>query len=228
MKRVLIIAEGQTEERFIKTILIPYFEKKGIYSIGVSILPNKILANSSRNKGGDISFKKVADYAKRLLNSGCFVTTLIDYYGIDIDFKGYKESKKVPCFDIKSKKELLERELMDEIGNDKFVPYIQMYEFEGLLFSSPDSFKYIEDNQIKIDQIKKEIATYPTPEHINDSRITAPSKRLESYYVGYEKTIDGINVAQDMGIEIIIEKCPMFKQWIEKIEEVLEDSKILL
>ncbi len=228
MERVLIVAEGQTEERFIKMILIPYFQKKGIYNINVSILPNKILADSSRNKGGDISFKKVADYVKRLLGSNNFVTTLIDYYGIDKDFKGYKESLEIPSLDIKSKKELLETELKKEVNNDKFIPYIQMYEFEGLLFSNPDSFKYIEDDQNKIESIKKDIASYQTPEHINNSRITAPSKRLEKYYVGYEKTIDGINVAEDMGIEIIIKKCPMFKQWIEKIEEILEESKILL
>lgn len=191
MERVLIVAEGQTEERFIKMILIPYFQKKGIYNINVSILPNKILADSSRNKGGDISFKKVADYVKRLLGSNNFVTTLIDYYGIDKDFKGYKESLEIPSLDIKSKKELLETELKKEVNNDKFIPYIQMYEFEGLLFSNPDSFKYIEDDQNKIESIKKDIASYQTPEHINNSRITAPSKRLEKYYVGYEKTIDG-------------------------------------
>lgn len=116
MDKVLIIAEGQTEERFIKMILIPYFQKKGIYNINVSILPNKILADSSRNKGGDISFEKVTNYVKRLLGSNSFVTTLIDYYGIDKDFKGYKESLDISELDIKNKKELLEKELIKEIN----------------------------------------------------------------------------------------------------------------
>lgn len=96
----------------------------------------------------------------------------------------------------------------------KFIPYIQMHEFEGLLFSNPDSFIYI-------DEIKVDISRYLTPEHTNDSPTTAPSKRLEKYYEGYSKTIDGLIVAEDIGIVTMKKECPLFKEWIEKIERCL-------
>ncbi|MGL5125203.1 MAG: DUF4276 family protein [Fusobacteriaceae bacterium] len=217
MKKLLIIAEGQTEEKFIKELIIPYFQKKNIYNIDVTILPNKTLASGQRFKGGAVTFKNVTNYAKKLLNSA-YVTTLLDYYGIDRNFDGYDESKIFS--DIKDKKETLEKKLAIEINNKKFIPYIQMYEFEGLLFSNPDSFVYIDEDPYKITDIKKEIAAYATPEHINDSPQTAPSKRLEKHYKGYTKTTDGIMVAEDMGIEKIIEKCPLFKEWLEKLENI--------
>lgn len=217
MKKLLIIAEGQTEEKFIKSLIIPYFHAKEIYNIDVTILPNKTLASGERFKGGAVTFKNVTTYAKKLLHSG-YVTTLFDYYGIDKNFNGYEESKRFPS--IKQKKEALEKELALEINNEKFIPYIQMYEFEGLLFSNPDSFIYIDENISKISDIKNEITIYPTPEHINDSPHTAPSKRLARYYEGYSKTIDGIMVAEDMGIEKIIEECPLFKEWLEKLESI--------
>lgn len=217
MKKLLIIAEGQTEEKFIKELIIPYFNAKKIYNVDVTILPNKTLASGVRFKGGAVTFKNVTTYAKKLLQSG-YVTTLLDYYGIDKNFDGYEESKKTS--NIKDKKETLEKKLALEINNKKFIPYIQMYEFEGLLFSNPDSFIFIDEDFSKIENIKNDISNYPTPEHINDSPHTAPSKRLEKYYNGYSKTVDGIMVAEDMGIEKIIERCPLFKEWLEKLENI--------
>ncbi|MGL5648760.1 MAG: DUF4276 family protein [Clostridium sp.] len=221
MGRVLIVVEGQTEEKFVKDIMIPYFHSKEIYGdLRVTILPSSILNNGKRHKGGVIKFESVVGYVKRLINSADYVTTLLDYYGIDREFRGYKESLQKS--DIKEKKELIEKELELEIMNPKFIPYIQMHEFEGLLFSNPDSFIYIDEkNPSLIDEIKVDISRYLTPEHINDSPTTAPSKRLEKYYEGYSKTIDGLIVAEDIGIATMKKECPLFKEWIEKIERCL-------
>ena len=215
MARVIIIAEGQTEEKFVKSLIFPYFHNKKLFDISVSILPSKVTASGKRYKGGNIKSDKVINYAKTLLHSAS-VTTFIDYYGINPEFIGYQDSLSLPS--ISEKKECIEKALREELTDFRFFPYVQMYEFEGLLFSDIDEFVWIEDDKSKINVLKDDIKIFPTPEHINNSKITAPSKRIEKIFPSYGKTSDGIIVAEAIGIKTILSKCNHFKEWIEKIE----------
>lgn len=66
MFQVAISVEGQTEERFAKQVLLPFFQPKGIY-----IEP--IIINTKRTptgfyKGGIIKFEKAIRELKLLLN----------------------------------------------------------------------------------------------------------------------------------------------------------------
>ena len=90
MSRVLIIAEGQTEEKFLKEIVFPYFHKKELYDINVTILPTKTMASGKRHKGGNVTSGKILNYTRKLLASA-HVTTFLDYYGIDEKFLGYEK-----------------------------------------------------------------------------------------------------------------------------------------
>ena len=220
MGRVLIIAEGQTEEKFLKNIVFPYFYNKELFNIDVTILPSKITASGKRFKGGDVKSEKIITYAKKLISSA-YVTTFIDYYGINENFIGYQKSLKCPR--IEDKKNCLEHSLINEFNHRKFFPYIQMFEFEGLLFSDVNSFIFIEDNQDKINKISNEIKDFETPEHINNSKLTAPSKRLEKWYPSYGKTTDGIIVAESIGMTTLLNSCPFFSDWINKIGTKLKE-----
>jgi len=224
MGRVIIIAEGQTEEKFVKEIMTPYFHRKGVYGgLEVMIIPTKTTASGKRHKGGDITSDKVIEWSKKLLRSKATVTTFLDYYGIDSNFIGYKES--LLKNNILEKKECIENALKNEITSSKFKPYIQMYEFEGLLFSDVDEFEWIDLDKSMIPPLKAEVESFETPEHVNNSQQTAPSKRIEKYYPQYGKVIDGNLIADVIGIEKIKEKCPLFKGWIEMIEGELRDEK---
>ncbi|WP_099405000.1 hypothetical protein [Chitinimonas sp. BJB300] len=61
-------------------------------------------------------------------------------YGLDTDFPGYSQSLKEP--DIYSRAAAIENSLHAAIVNaigchpERFIPHIQPYEFEGLLFST--------------------------------------------------------------------------------------------
>ena len=215
MARVIIIAEGPTEEKFCKSILFPYFYNKNLFDISVSILPSKITASGKRFKGGNIKSDKVLKFAKQYLNSAS-VTTFIDYYGINPEFIGYQDSLSLTT--ISEKKECIENALKEELDDYRFFPYVQMYEFEGLLFSDVDEFIWIEEDISKINTLKQDIKIFPTPEHINNSKETAPSKRIERIFPSYGKTSDGIIVAEAIGIKTILSKCNHFKEWIDKIE----------
>lgn len=182
------------------------------------IIENKRLANGKKFKGGNITFKKVVDESKKLLNSG-YVTTLIDYYGIDENFKGYSES--IDKKEIEDKKLSLEIELKNEIQNKKFIPYIQMYEFEALLFSDLDTFIYVDEDKFKLTDLKNEIRFFKTPEYVNNTKETAPSKRIKKIYSNYAKVLDGTLLAKEIGIEKMREKCLLFDKWIRTIEEIV-------
>ncbi len=64
MGRVIVIAEGQTEEKFLKDILFPYFYSKDLFQISVTILPSKTTASGKRHKGGFITSNKIIKYGR--------------------------------------------------------------------------------------------------------------------------------------------------------------------
>ena len=55
-----------------------------------------------------------------------------------------------------------------------------------------------------IAELKSEVGEFETPEHVNNSEQTAPSKRIKRIFGSYQKTIDGISVAQAIGIETMM------------------------
>ncbi len=195
MVRIGISVEGKTEVRFIKLVLVPYLSAKDIY-----ITP--ILMN------GNVSVDRAKYELTRLAKNYDYVTTLYDFYG----FK-----KKA---DNESKESLENRikEAVDAWVKPKLIPYIQMYEFEGLLFSCPDAMACVLDEPDVKAWCQDVLNTFSgNPEKINDSVASAPSKRLEKK-TGYRKTTHGPNIAKETGIKKIRGKCAGFNEWLNKLE----------
>ena len=112
---------------------------------------------------------------------------------------------------------------IDDLGADfdqkRFVPYVVMHEFEGLLFSDAKGFaRAILRPKLssKFQAIRDEFAT---PEEINDSPETAPSNRVEDLIPGYQKPLMGVLAAQEIGIDTIRRECPLFSGWLEELEQ---------
>jgi hypothetical protein len=99
----------------------------------------------------------------------------------------------------------------------RFIPYVQIYEFEGLLFSDPVALAqgmFRDDLQPKLLAIRNDFAT---PEDINSGDQTAPSKRIRQLDQSYNKTISGVLAAERMGINVIRAQCPRFNAWFERL-----------
>jgi hypothetical protein len=62
---------------------------------------------------------------------------------------------------------------------------------------------------------------FTTPEEINDSPITAPSKRVESLVPGYEKPLLGVLAVLEIGLARIREECPHFDGWLKHLESLV-------
>lgn len=56
------------------------------------------------------------------------------------------------------------------------------------------------------------------PEEINDSKETAPSKRLERLIPGYSKTQHGPDVIERSGLAHVRSRCPRFNAWLGQLE----------
>jgi hypothetical protein len=112
----------------------------------------------------------------------------------------------------------MESAISEDITNPRFIPYIQLHEFEGLLFSDSEAFRILigTDPSILL-RIEKIVGEALNPELINDGQETAPSKRLQALFPGYKKVLHGASLAQIIGIRTIRDKCPRFNEWIEKL-----------
>jgi hypothetical protein len=114
------------------------------------------------------------------------------------------------------------KELIDDNWRFRFIPYIQLHEFEGLLFSELNVFiLQIPKNEIaNYNELIQTINDNPNPELINDGKETAPSKRLMRIIKGYNKIVYGSLLAQEIGLEKIRNKCPRFNDWLNLLENV--------
>ena len=111
--------------------------------------------------------------------------------------------------------------MIDQIGcqSDRFLPHIQPYEYEGLLFSDVEAMIGVEPSWIKslsgLDEVRK---AFDTPEHINDSYETKPSKRLENMLQPkYHKIRHGPLAAERITLAVMERECAHFRGWMDKL-----------
>lgn len=206
MNKVLILVEGHAEEKFVKAILKPYFEPKNIFLI-------------PRNLKGAGNYAILREEVTKLLkdNSASLVTTMIDLYRIPNDFPQKKSLTKMHTSS--QKISILEEGFKENINKDKFLPYLQLHEFEALLFSDVSMFSALPKVGNKI-RLLEEIVREKTPEEINDEPNTSPAQRIKQILPYYVKDVFGIIVAQHIGLQKMREKCPHFNEWIVKLESL--------
>jgi len=215
MKNVYIYCEGQTEEAFINDILSPYFANIDIY-----VKPIVCTTSKHRNKkfkGGVSNYDKIKNELILLCKQhhSEYITTMFDYYAMPSDTPNIDDN----TLDIYQRISNIEKAIDADIGMNNCCFNLMVHEFEGILFSNPSSFSLItnEDNVRKIAEMRK---CAETPEHINNSPETAPSKRLESIIPNYAKVKNGAILAKDIGIDVIMQECKHFAKWIEKIKNL--------
>lgn len=215
-----MLVEGQTEEHFVKKIIKPHLENFQIET-KVAIVKTRRDANKCHKGGGN--YQQIKKDIRLWLNyKEAYLTTFFDYYGLPNDFPGIDKIKKSNS-DPYQKVIHLQNAIADDIENPKqFIPYLQLHEFEGLLFSDVAIIdKQLTSNQSsKLKDLEKIIKQSQQPELINDSPETAPSKHLLKLYPGYEKITHSIIIAQEIGLTSIRKKCSHFDQWLNRLEQL--------
>jgi hypothetical protein len=212
MVRVAISVEGQTEDEFCKQILAPYLLEKGIQLIPIIVTTSREKCGV-KHKGGCINLDRVKNEVTKLLSSFDYVTTFYDLYGFD-------GVERITADE-------LEVKMAQLFNNLKFIPYIQQYEFETLLFSEPSYYvNYFENPQVEIEMQSIIDSFHGNIEDINNSKETAPSKRIvkifDTYDEEFDKVFHGYSIIEEVGLKKVLEKAPRFRAWIEKIETLVK------
>lgn len=226
MTRLLIHVEGEAEETFVNEVLAPYLYDRNYIKVSARLLGN---ARQRDRRGGIRSWNSTRiDILNHLKEDpACLVTTMIDYYALPQTgsraWPGRQGAESLPFLEKASLVEnALHSDICQELGNSfdqtRFIPFVMMYEFEGLLFSSCEKFGRGIGRSDLVPQLQAIRDQFETPEEINDSPTTAPSKRVENLVTGYEKPLFGTLAILEIGLDVIREECPHFRSWLERLE----------
>jgi Domain of unknown function (DUF4276) len=159
----------------------------------------------------------------------CIATTMVDYYALPQRAGGWPGRAQAAGLRTTEKKarcvhDALRDDLIARMGNhfrsERFVPFVVMHEFEGLLFSDCAAFSRgigRSDLEVGFRKIRDQFAT---PEEINDSPNTAPSKRVEALVQGYQKPLLGVLAVLEIGLSRIRAECPQFDGWLRQLESL--------
>ncbi|MCB0080202.1 MAG: DUF4276 family protein [Caldilineaceae bacterium] len=222
---VILVVEGPTEQTFVSSVLAPYMAARGVYL-------RAALIGKPGHKGGNVRWDRakidIGNFLKQ--RPSTHISTMFDYFRIDPSWPGFARlqiyratgeqlnaSQKAAILEAETKKEASTAFAAFD-AERRFIPYIEMHEFEALLFSDVDILA--EEIGVKSERIVQIVSQYETPEEINENPMFAPSKQLAAISSGYRKVTMGISIVERIGIPQLRTACPHFDQWLRHLESL--------
>ena len=224
MPRLHLFAEGSTEQVFADAVLKPH-----LAAFGVWLYPPVLVAHARKkgrtHRGGGRHFAPMRNDIMRRLkedrNPDVYFTTMIDLYALHNDFPGHSDAEKLR-FDPYRRVASLEGSWQKVTADNRFIPYIQLHEFEAYLFA--DVSKFAEEGMPSraIAALQNVVDEAKSPERIDDGQHSAPSKRIIAHFSEYKKlkATAGPQVAELIGLPAIRAECPHFDAWISRLERL--------
>ena len=209
---VYLVVEGATEQLFVERVLAPYCATHGVY-LHPTQVPKK------GEKGGDV--RCVGNFLKQRKDTR--VGTFFDYYGLREwpSLDDVRSARGLSTADIAKRLNAsalseLSREFPEFDVANRFVPFMAVHEFEALLFSDTTTLaSSLGINESLVDQTLQE---YGSPEAINTRPDKIPSKQIAKWLDGrYIKTVQGIAIADRIGIDKMRTACPNFDDWLNRL-----------
>lgn len=222
MSDVVVICEGQTEREFCREVVAPHLGPRGVYLAGT------LRGKPGRRRGGIAPW---ASYRLELLRlakerADRRVAVLVDYYRLPSDWPGRSTAATKP---VRQRGQCIETALKEDLASElgeRFIPCIEMHEFESLLFVDPATSALTlavgagRDNDgniaARLEEIKTECGG--DAEAIDDSPETAPSKRIMSIVPGYDKVGWGVTAAAEVPLDALRGGCQWLDRWLAALE----------
>lgn len=218
MTRVYVVVEGATEESFVREVLAPILWPSELY-----IIP--IILGSPGQKGGRTSYSRVKKDVVVLLKQHrtAYCSTMLDFYGLGKGFPGMPLPPDLANLDKVARieqavKEDIAAKVPDLRPDIRFLPYLQLHEYEGLLFSDHEAFASGIKQSHLASRFKAIRDEFSTPEDINDDPNTAASRRVLGVYPSYRKVVDGTLAARAVGVASMQQECPHFREWVQRLQ----------
>lgn len=218
MTRLLMLAEGQSEEVFAKRTLIPHLSGFGVYA-NVTVLRTKRIMSGGGFRGGVSSYAKIRQNVLELLgDTNARVTTLLDFYGLPEEFPARAETLATPGLSGRDKAVRLQQAFAADIDQQRFIPFLALHEFEAWLFSKPETVAEHFGNPALTATLSAILHQAGAPEAINNDPAMHPSARIERLIPQFNKTAHGPTILQKMTIATIRAACPHFGEWLAVLE----------
>jgi hypothetical protein len=223
MSRVLVLVEGPTERVIIQEVFAPDLGGKKVFL-------NPRVVGQPGHKGGN----KFATVRREIRNLICqepdsIVTMFFDYYGLGNDWPG-KVAIKNENIEIargaleKALADIIKQDMGDGFNPERFIPYIQFHEMEGLLFADPGEMAEVFERPALKTEFEKIVKDCGGCEKINNNYETAPSRRIQKYFPAYKKgssvNAHAWRIVQHIGVAKIRQQCPNFNDWYAKLENL--------
>lgn len=216
MTRVILVVEGQTEETFVNKVLTPALSMEGIYVTATRIMTSQTA--TQKFKGGLVNFAHLERDVSKLLASDQrrYVGCMVDLYKLPNTAPGYEAAAEQN--DAYAKARTLQNSWTAHFANPRFIPYVQLHEFEALLYANPDAALAVTGHTALATKMHEALAQVGgNPELVNQTPAGAPSKRLLAAFSGYEKVVHGVQIAQEVGLHVMREKCTHFAAWYAQL-----------
>jgi hypothetical protein len=195
MTRLAISVEGATEREFVQRVLKPHLNAFGKHVTAIDMR-------------GNVSVDKIRGQLPALFGSFDIVSTLYDFYG----FKGRGNASVIEL-------ETLILECVDLHRRVRFLPYVQKYEFEALLFAAPQVLcEWLQAGPAALPRMQGAIPHGQTAEEVNGLAATSPSHRIKEIFPGYDKKLHGPEVLELAGLAVVRPACPRFDAWVRRLE----------
>ncbi len=197
--RLNLVVEGQTEEAFVNQILKPHLVQCQVWPSA------RCITTGRKRKGGSAAIR--------------FSTMFDDLYGLPSDFPGYESARDLS--DPFERVEQLQDAMRNDLEDGRFIPYLQLHEFEALLLADPQKFRArFSESGAGIQKLVELVSSYEYPELIDDGYHTAPSRRIADLIPEYAgaKVSAGPIVAANIGLHVIRSKCRHFGKWLGTLE----------
>jgi hypothetical protein len=224
--RLHILAEGQTEESFVNEILAPALAEQHIFADVHCITTGRHGGTVSR--GGLVNYEHLARdltlWMKQDQNEDSWFTTMVDFYALPSNFPGLGTLHPAlgPLERVTALEDSFQRDIVTRLpglsASKRFIPYIQLHEFEALLFADPGAFlEAFPDRTQAVRRLSAIRAKFPNPEDIDDKSQSAPSKRILDLLPDFQKPVAGLLIAQRIGLAAIRAVCPHFDAWLTRL-----------
>lgn len=212
-KIIHVLCEGQTEQGFVEEVLRPYLQAQGVAGVK-SIL---ITTNKKKNaRGGMLSYAQAVtdlELLRKMKMDGEYerhvFTTMFDLYALPDDFPGYEAAKAIG--EPYARVAALETAFAEAINDSRFIPYIQLHEFEALLFCGIDYLaKRYPGCEKRCEQLKKDLEKTSNPELIiiRKSKCSTDFKRND-----FLKKTKRTHWVRFVHLNSLIESCVFLYLW---------------
>ena len=196
--------EGQTEEDFVNQTLQPHLAARSIFTRARCVSTSR--KGGVEYRGGIRCYKQalddIRDWIRTDGGSDAHFTTMFDLYSLPEDFPCFQKALSASC--PYERIRILEDALSRDVAYCRFIPYIQLHEFEALLLADPTMLATVryQEHATAISRLAGLASQYGSPELINDGETTAPSKRIIAEIPKYRKRVAGPDTARQIGLPV--------------------------